>query len=765
MADEVKEILLKLKIDNKEYQATIDVSKGKLVELVKLIDPLEQKFESAYKKITAELSKYNSANTQSIETLTNWIRTQNISVDEIERAITQLTTETKQIDVNSAAWQKSMAVVENLRGAHGKLITGYDQTTQAQRQMTGGVNSMNMAIGQFGFLVGDADMFMVNFRMGMMSIANNVPMVIQFMQYAKQEAAGLNMTLGQAFFQSIKGPGGLLLGANAAMFAMNILAGAFSDTTEEVKKHEDEIDKLKQKYQELSKTTLESMKVQMDAEIFQLENKGGLGARSKGDALLQWITGSSLSDAEKDRLKLLYDQRAAIIGQVEATGELDNLKKRIQENEKAYYGVSEANLNTQYRYLREFLDDKGWAATAENARKLLKEWIDADKAYLKDLDKLNDDSDKKQKRFAEEKSKTLLGITQDELIAGAEKELRSKDYRELLELDETAQNNYLEFLQTFHNIKTETELKGFNAMKDTMEKTLKMIEDELKKREDLGDKEMDEIRKKIAAKIKAREDEWRYEEEQKKWQRESTYKYETDPFEQKKKELDAEEETSIERAQIFGATEEQITNIKAYYAKQREALEQQSAFAQLNIWQQQLSGLSKLFGKHTAAYKILALSVLGLETAKQMSAALSPPPVGLGPLTGYALWPVITANAGIQAATILQTKTDMPGYLEGGRLPFGKSGFVEGAHDEIIAPEKNFIQVVNDLIYRGQIAAMTGGPSGSGSSSDFNNVTNRLERIENLLEKNLSKPSRAFIVQEDFNNGFNQADFEARKNM
>ncbi|NLH61185.1 MAG: hypothetical protein GX452_07260, partial [Ignavibacteriales bacterium] len=38
------------------------------------------------------------------------------------------------------------------------------------------------------------------------------------------------------------------------------------------------------------------------------------------------------------------------------------------------------------------------------------------------------------------------------------------------------------------------------------------------------------------------------------------------------------------------------------------------------------------------------------------------------------------------------------GYAEGGLLPKGKAGFVEGWHNEIIAPEKTFIDVLNSSI-------------------------------------------------------------------
>ncbi len=761
MADRVEEIVLKLKIDNKEYQATINVSKGSLVDLVKLIDPFEQKFENAYKKITTELSKYNSATEQSVNELTNWIRTQNISIDNIEQTITRLQTETKALDVNSTGWQKSMAAVENLRGAQGKLITGYDKTTQSQRQMTTGVSSMNMAIGQFGFLLGDADMFMMNFRMGMMSVANNFPMVIQFMQYAKQEAAGLNLTLGQAFMQSIKGPGGLLLGVNAAMLAMNILARVFESTTDEVKEQKVEVDKLRDAYREFSKTTLEAAKAQMDAEIFKFENKGGIGARSKGEALAQQLVGSDLSDDEEERLETLYKQRSAIIGQIESLGELDNLRKRIAENEKAYYGVSEQNLNTQYRYLREFLDDKGWEATAENARKLLKEWVDADKKQLKELDKLNSDADKQQEKFAASRTKTLEDLLKTEMDDLTRKELIGKDYVELLEFYEEAQNKYQDHLKSFHNVKNQTELDGWNTVRELMESSLDAIKEKIEEEEKLTEKEIEAGRKKTEARVKNRADELKYLDEQKRWKLESTYKFESDPYQQRIKELDAEEAISLERAAHFQATEEEITNIKAYYARQREFIEQQSWMSQLTTVSNMLGQLAGMFNKHTAAYKTLAVAQVMIETYKGVAAASAPPPVGVGPVLAPFMTGLIIARGTLQAANIMKQNTTMPGYNEGGILPEGKVGFFEGKHDELIAPKDNFISVVNDLIHKNQIAVNGGGFVGGGYSN--RDIVNELQSLKDEIKVLASRPARAFITQDDFNDGYNEADFEFRK--
>lgn len=53
----------------------------------------------------------------------------------------------------------------------------------------------------------------------------------------------------------------------------------------------------------------------------------------------------------------------------------------------------------------------------------------------------------------------------------------------------------------------------------------------------------------------------------------------------------------------------------------------------------------------------------------------------------------LAAAAGLTSTVALAQALALGGFEEGGLLPKGKSGFVEGYHNEIIAPEKTFIEV------------------------------------------------------------------------
>ncbi len=707
----VNNIVFKLTIDGQEGIAVLNVVKGEFLETGAAAEKGNEVIKQGYQSLTTELLKYNSTSENSVNSLIKFIQTQSISLDMIEKSIAILQSEAKTLAVNSDAWKQKMAAATNLKAAYGQMITQNNALNDSNRSVVPGMNSMNLAMGQFGYLLSDADMFLVNFQMGLRSIGNNVPMVVQYLQYAKSEATALNMTVGQAFMKSIAGPGGLLLGANAAMFAMQLLTQFFSDSTKEVEKHDDALEKLKKTYEELSKTTLQSLMTKVGAEIFELENKGGLGARDKGTALAQWLTKSDLSDSDQERLKLLYDQRSALDSQYKTLGEIDALKNRINENEKAYAGVSELNLNTQYRYLREHLDNKGWEANADNARKLLKEWIDGDKKQLEATDKLHDKSMEKLKQFQEHKAKAITDLIKDEYELQEAERLTAFNYRELLEERELKENELGDIHTKIRNAKNQTELTGYLVQKDLTEKSIKLIDDQIKKEEEQHEKLIDNYRKDKDEKLKARIADEEYQKDKGKWNTEFDYKFDSDPLERQRKELDAEETLSIQRAEIFGASEEQKTNIHKYYSKQRERIDQQAQFALLDSTSRMLGQLAGMFSKQTAAYKLLASAQVMIETYKAIMALYAPPPIGVGPVLAPFMTGFVGATGALQVANIMATNTSMPGYARGGAI-VGENGI------EVIAPAQDYATGMAELVNRTAMEVQNHFASGSGSGGN-----------------------------------------------
>jgi hypothetical protein len=137
----------------------------------------------------------------------------------------------------------------------GSLAQGQAGFNSTMKAGVPGVNQMGMAMMQFGYAMNDAQMFMVNARMGLMGISNNIPMIVQNFIQAKNAAAGTATTM-QLLTKSLMGGGGLIIGINAVMLIMNMLPGLFDKTTKSIEEQKEEVKKLKDEYAKLTREQL-----------------------------------------------------------------------------------------------------------------------------------------------------------------------------------------------------------------------------------------------------------------------------------------------------------------------------------------------------------------------------------------------------------------------------------------------------------------------------------------------------------------------------
>jgi ATP-dependent Lon protease len=411
------------------------------------------------------------------------------------------------------------------------------------------------------------------------------------------------------------------------------------------------------------------------------------------------------------------------------------------------------NINTALDLLNKELNAVGSEAQRVEIRKTIKE-----------LDKLKDsysgNTSSAEKKFANDKTKAAAQAFAATAFQELKNELKSTEYADLYDQLELATTDYNEILSAFRTINNQKDLDAYTFAKELMEKRIDLIRTEIREKKKEQDKERNTnndiegyINKSDADYLKNKKESARYLKEQ-------DAKSTLDPFDQRKNELSAEEEVSVERARLYGATEEQILNIHNWYAQQRTQIDFQEQQARLSNWSRTLGQLAGLFNKHTAAYKILATAQVWIETYKGIAALYAPPPIGVGPLLAPFASAALYGMAGLQTANIMGLKTDMPGYNTGGILPAGKVGFFEGNHREIVAPEKDFISVVNDLIGQQRIA-LDGGYSG-GNSSEF---MKEIKQLNSNFEKYATRPIPAFITQDEFNKGYTEADYNARKDV
>lgn len=221
----------------------------------------------------------------------------------------------------------------------------------------------------------------------------------------------------------------------------------------------------------------------------------------------------------------------------------------------------------------------------------------------------------------------------------------------------------------------------------------------------------------------------------------------------KEQELEIWRKTELEKVASYENSAEMIAAIEEEYARRRNDIRAMETQQALDSYSQMFENLSVLFGQHTAAYKAMAIAQTMIETYKAATAALSPPPVGAGPLLGPLL--AITTLAAGFANVQKIASTKIPGFMYGGRLKKGETGFIEGAGNEIIAPEKTFVEVFKQEL-RPQIYG-----NNAALNYDFSEVKDTLNKLNKALEQGIV--ARAYLDDREAKKIVNTGSYTRRK--
>lgn len=203
----------------------------------------------------------------------------------------------------------------------------------------------------------------------------------------------------------------------------------------------------------------------------------------------------------------------------------------------------------------------------------------------------------------------------------------------------------------------------------------------------------------------------------------------------KEQELELWRKTELEKAAAYENSAEMIAAIEEEYARRRNDIRDMETQQALDAYNQMFENLSALFGQHTAAYKAMAIAQTIIETYKAATAALSPPPVGAGPLLGPIL--AITTLAAGFANVQKIASTKISGFQFGGKIKKGETGFIEGYHNEIIAPEKTFVEVFKQEL-RPQIYG-----NNATLNYDLSGIKDSINRLNSALEQGIV--ARAYL--------------------
>ena len=268
----MNDITLKISIDGTEATATIQNVDGLLDDLRSKAsasgktDPFTGVTQAA-KNLQSELMALGGQSEKASQTIADFITANRLSEAEINSVVNALRTQQQTLAVNSTEYNNTKNAITNLGAATNLLQKNQAIANATSIQMAPSFGQARAGLMQLGYVVQDSSMFFVNFRMGMMSVANNIPFIIQGFMALKESANELKVTMGSALKQALIGPTGVLLAVNAVMLAMTVLPKLFDNGTESIKKQKDEVKRLTDEYKNLSTAIIETKIAEVKTEL------------------------------------------------------------------------------------------------------------------------------------------------------------------------------------------------------------------------------------------------------------------------------------------------------------------------------------------------------------------------------------------------------------------------------------------------------------------------------------------------------------------
>ncbi len=693
--------------------------------------------------LTIEAMKYAQVNEESVNGLSQYITEQNLSTETIQKTVQALELEIKTLAVNSDAWKQKVAASVNLRSALGTLTqsqSGYNTTV---RSGVPGTNQMNMAMMQFGYALNDAQMFMVNARMGLMGISNNIPMIVQNFIQAKN-AAGGSATAFQLIAKSIMGGGGLIIGVNALIFAMQFLPNLFETTSGKIKELTETMgeDEKKVRQQQIEFNNL----ITILGNLNYNEKMRGEAYDQLKEKYPEYI---SFLKSEKDSTEKIADA-------LKKGNEQFQLKIELAASERILKEYYEEAIDAEYELQKKQYNGLN---IYEERDRIQKQFDEGNKSRGWSLRELEDDITS----LTEKREGALKNIQSImEKIVGLESQIIDPKKSQIIDPKKGGGKT--------SNPEFEKANKELTALQDH---NIKMAEIEGKSDADILLMKKENLVKRIALYEKYKQDVTTllYDLAENEAKLQQTVKppeinienpSEPVPLKDIKDTNDYEQELHNNALQNWYEGEdkkiqayENYTDLKIKldeeYKKRKERLDREALINNLNNTSQMLGNISGLFAKHTVAYQMFAKAQAIIDTYTSAEAAYKAV-VGI-PIVGPAL--AVAAAAAAIAAGLARVeqigKVEIPkGYATGGRLPAGKTGFVEGTHNELIAPEEDFksifktysAELVKNALFDAKNYISIN--ANSSSNTDLIAINRELkELLENIKEGGIS--ARAYL--------------------
>lgn len=743
MADATQILTFKLVLDGKETKATIELTKKDFEDLNATIGKITER--PIIKQFAKDLLLVDASAQEATSGIIDFINYNQVTEKEIQSVIQTLRDEQSVLAVGGQQWQQHGIAIQNLTNA-------YQSTIMGQKQFTAQSSSARMAVSQFGFALGDASMIMVDFRMFLLSIGNNIPFIVQGLAQVSKEAKDANMSFGQFLKNNLDASMKLVLGANALMFALMVLPSIFNKINE----------------------------ASGDA--------AGDGLKKLSEELKNMTSGQIVAELEKVRKKIkeINDEKVGYSNIVSSAGSYPVIQMRVSKGDEKNVGEKETVLSEEERKIQDARSKRKLALELEikDYDKLIdqvKNGADADAKILElrnsqaekqkeldDLLKTSTEREEDRKRKTEEQKKKY-----DEYLNSIEKNYALQKELNQINNINNAKNIYdtqqLIEKELQHNLSLEQRLKllklqkqtyddlneGLNffdesqadldqARKDFEEQSVANEKDKLQTNEKRLEvlKQISDLEKKAAVlsqpteiKKEGMADKQKTDDEIKRWEElynngiisKEEFERAKDLIEQAytRRSLDRDKQTMLEKMNMYGqlidawqnalntmyaaAEQNALNEVDGWKKKEEKKLDEERNTAlkhartqsdrqkineQYDKKQQQLEDEANKRA-HDKLIFWLRLKQLGdiaattMTTYKAATSALEPPPTGLGPVFGWPLMAAVIAGGLANVALIAQQK--VPGYERGG-IVVGEKG------PEIIAPFQDYASGQSKLI-------------------------------------------------------------------
>lgn len=543
----------------------------------------------------------------------------------------------------------------------------------------GGVSQMNQALGQLGYGLGDASMFMVNFRMGMMSIGNNIPIVVNGLMNAKKAAEESGSSFKSVLASSLAGPGGVMVAINLAIMATQVFSTVLEKSGKQAKETANA-------YEEAAKAVL-TFKGASDTKV----NVGD--SEYKASEAMLWEIAQKIAYKDKSI------QRQKIIGNVGLGAAAWGPKTDTEITQEAYenlkaskYAQTKFN-DLQYEFDRykelrnqmkkEYEDDLRKTELQSRAIKLggkldVKPAKEAKEPKVKPEKEAKDETEKINKEMWSNVSH------ESELYYNHQMELIEADRQKWLDAGgdkAVIENAYLNRLNELNDAYYKDDFKNWD---DAEKAKVKAAEDALKKIADAEDlklksKEANLRTQTAGFSLKGNDLSAQAEKDQIDSVRDKEAQYGLDIDKRVKDGLITEKFAAGQKVRIQGEAEAKITEIQQ--------VQQQSRLMAVSATLGMMAGV---FGNHTAAYKVLASAQVVLDTytgAQSAFRSMAAIPV-VGPTLGAMAATAATAMGIKNLAKINSTKVSA--YAKGGYIDSPTYGLIGEAGPEVVAPLGDF---------------------------------------------------------------------------